>query len=190
MVFYRSFGKRALDIILAAVALAALSPVLAAVAAAIKVEDCGPVLFRQERVGRNGRRFTFLKFRSMPVDSETVESAAADTLQITRVGALIRRSSVDELPQLVNIVRGDMSIVGPRPPIPTQIDLIHLRRANGAISLRPGLTGLAQINSYDGMSADEKAHWDGVYAKSVSFASDLAIIVKTVAYLAKPPPTY
>ena len=187
---YRRFGKRILDVLLAAVALIILSPVIWGIAAAIKVGDHGPALFKQRRVGRNAQEFTFLKFRSMPEDSPVVESSAADTLQVTRVGRIIRRTSLDELPQLINIVRGDMSIVGPRPPLAAQTELIELRRANGSIELRPGLTGLAQINSFDGMSPEDKARWDGRYARTVSFLTDATIMVRTVRYIAKPPPTY
>jgi len=187
---YRRFGKRIVDVLLGSVALVVLSPIVGAIAAAIRLNDRGPALFKQQRVGRRGNEFPFLKFRSMPVGSANVESAGADGLQITRVGRVIRRTSLDELPQLVNIVRGDMSIVGPRPPLPTQTDLIELRRENGALELRPGLTGLAQINSFDGMSAEDKARWDGIYAKSVSLVTDATIVVRTLRYLTKPPPTY
>ena len=190
MALYRNGGKRVLDVILASGALVALSPVLAGIVAAIRLDDGAPILYRQERIGNDGHPFTLLKFRSMPIDSASTESADAESLETTRIGTIIRRLSLDELPQLVNIVQGDMSIVGPRPPLPTQVDLIELRRANGAIDLRPGLTGLAQIKAYDNMPTDEKARWDGVYAQTVSFLTDVSIIARTIGYLAKPPPTY
>jgi O-antigen biosynthesis protein WbqP len=97
---------------------------------------------------------------------------------------------VDELPQLINILRGEMSLVGPRPPLPSQASLLALRAANGACAFRPGLTGLAQINSYDGMSETEKAAWDGRYAAGVCLSGDLAIVARTVGYLFRRPPTY
>ncbi len=187
---YRSTGKRVIDFALALVGLVVLSPVMAALAAIIKIEDRGPALFRQPRVGQHGREFTFLKFRSMPVDTPHVESAQADTLRITRVGRVIRRTSLDELPQLVNVVVGDMSLVGPRPPLASQEELIDLRKENGSLDLRPGLTGLAQINGYDGMSNIEKARWDGRYARTLSFLGDAKILFRTIGYLATPPPSY
>lgn len=187
---YRRIGKRVIDALLGSVALVVLSPIMAVIVVAIRLDDRGPALFRQRRLGKDGSEFVFLKFRSMPVNTAIVESAAADTLQVTRVGQIIRRTSLDELPQLVNIVRGDMSVVGPRPSLPTQTELIDLRRENGSIALRPGLTGLAQINSFDSMSTQDKARWDGIYGRSVSFLTDTAIIARTVKYLAKPPPSY
>lgn len=179
-----------MDATLAVLALAVLGPLLLAIAAAILLDDGRPVLFRQNRVGRDGEIFKFLKFRSMPADAAEVPSATAGELHITRVGRIIRRSSLDELPQLLNILRGDMSIVGPRPAIPAQHRLIELRTESGTLSCRPGLTGLAQVNSYDGMPEDEKAAWDAQYAENLSFGMDVCILAKTVTYLTKPPPTY
>ena len=115
---------------------------------------------------------------------------AADSLELTRIGRFIRRTNFDELPQLLNILKGDMSVVGPRPAIKSQSELIALRQANGALACRPGLTGLAQVSSYDGMTDVQKAVFDGEYARSVSLAVDLRIIVRTVTYLLKPPPRY
>ena len=103
---------------------------------------------------------------------------------------MIRRTNLDELPQLFNILKGDMSIVGPRPPIPSQQELTELRKANGAIACRPGLTGLAQVSSFDGMTVPQKAAFDGEYAKRISFVGDITIILRTFVYLLKPPPVY
>jgi O-antigen biosynthesis protein WbqP len=187
---YRSFGKRIVDLTLAFVGLIVLSPVMAALAAIIKIEDHGPALFKQPRVGKNGSEFTFLKFRSMPVETPHVESANAESLQITRVGRIVRRTSLDELPQLVNVLIGDMSLVGPRPPLASQEELIQLRQLNGSLALRPGLTGLAQINGYDGMPNSEKGKWDGRYARAITFRTDARIVARTLVYLVKTPPTY
>lgn len=187
---YESIGKRAVDLVLAMVGLIVLSPLLAIVAAVIRIEDRGPALFRQLRVGQNGREFALLKFRSMPVGTPRVESADASTLQVTRIGRVIRRTSVDELPQLVNVIAGEMSLVGPRPPLDSQTELVRLRWANGSIALRPGITGLAQLNGYDGMPNAEKAYWDGKYAERISFLQDARIIVRTFVYPAKTPPGY
>ena len=187
---YRRYVKRALDVVLAGAALLLLSPVMALIVAAVKLEGGGRVLFRQRRVGRDGEPFTLLKFRSMPENTGDVPSDRAQTLQVTRVGRIIRRTNADELPQLVNILRGDMSVVGPRPALPLQEELIAQRRANGSIACVPGLTGLAQIKAHDGMTVAAKASWDGEYARRITFARDLSIILGTFRYLTKPPPTY
>ena len=140
--------------------------------------------------GQNGREFMLLKFRSMPIDTPHVESAKADMLPTTRVGRVLRRASLDELPQLVNVIAGDMSLVGPRPPLASQTELVQLRRLNGSLALRPGLTGLAQLNGYDGMPNSEKAEWDGQYARRLSFLEDVKILFRTLGYIANPPPSY
>jgi O-antigen biosynthesis protein WbqP len=126
----------------------------------------------------------------MAVGTGDIPSARAGVLRITRVGRVIRRTNIDELPQLVNILRGDMSLVGPRPALPSQAELLALRGANGAAACRPGLTGLAQIRSYDGMPEPEKARWDGQYAATISLRRDLAIVLGTFRYLARRPPVY
>lgn len=187
---YLACGKRFADLIVGLCALVLLSPMILAVAVLIRVFDPGPVLFRQERVGADGRLFLFYKFRSMPVNTENVSSEQLGTVDQTWVGKFIRRANLDELPQLFNIVRGDMSVVGPRPPISSQVDLIEYRRKNGALQCRPGLTGLAQVNSYDGMTAAEKAAFDGRYAENISFLGDVKIVLSTFGYLLKPPPVY
>lgn len=182
--------KRAIDASIASAALFLLSPLLAGVALAIVLDDGCPVLFRQTRIGRGGRRFAFLKFRSMRKGTEERPSADAATLVVTRVGRLIRRLSIDELPQLWNIVRGDMSLVGPRPAIPSQQTLCRLRVESGASDCPPGLTGLAQINAYDSMPEEEKAAWDARYAHGVSPWLDAIIVFRTIGYLFRPPPAY
>lgn len=159
-------------------------------AAAILIEDGRPILFVHERTGRGGKGFQIFKFRSMVKDSAIAESAQATTLRITRVGTIIRRLNIDELPQLLNVLRQEMSIVGPRPGLPTQTDLHNLRRTNGAIDLLPGITGLAQIRSYDGMTTKAKAELDGDYAQSISLLTDIKIVLSTFLYFLKRPPTY
>lgn len=187
---YNSLGKRVFDVLTSSIALVCLSPLMLLIAAAIRLGDRGPALFRQERVGPGGRTFTLMKFRSMPVCTTDLPSDQAKDIQITPVGRLIRRTNLDELPQLMNILRGDMSVVGPRPALPSQSELTESRISNGAIACRPGLTGLAQINSYDGMPVREKAEWDGQYASGVSFLTDIGIIARTFGYLLKRPPVY
>ena len=187
---YRKFLKRSLDVVLSATALAAASPVMLAVAAAIYFEDRGSIIFRQKRIGSGGSVFEVLKFRSMPENIGDVESAKAGALPITTVGRFIRRTNLDELPQLINVIRGDMSLVGPRPPIPSQHGLCRLRESNGSMACLPGMTGLAQINGYDGMPDEEKAQWDGKYAETMSLLVDAKIVLKTFGYLKRKPPVY
>lgn len=187
---YERFFKRAIDIAASTATLILLSPLMILVALAIKATDPGPSIFRQQRVGRFGVTFTLFKFRSMPTTTGDVASAELGTINIGPVGRFIRRTNIDELPQLFNIIIGDMSLVGPRPPIPTQTELVALRKANGALRVRPGLTGLAQVNSFDGMRDTEKASFDGHYAECVTFAGDAAILLLTVRYLFSPPPVY
>ena len=187
---YISFGKRLFDVVCSLTSIFLLSPLLLIVSLAILLFDPGPVLFSHHRIGRYGHPFRFYKFRSMPVGTPKVSSDRLGNVHLTLVGRLIRRTSIDELPQLFNILIGDMSVVGPRPPLLDQSDLVELRRQNGSLSLRPGLTGLAQIRSFNGMSFREKASLDGEYSQNVSLSVDLAIIFQTFAYILKPPPIY
>jgi O-antigen biosynthesis protein WbqP len=187
---YRKFFKRLLDILLSTIALIVLSPLMLVIAIIIYLEDRGPVIFRQQRIGRHGATFQVLKFRSMPQDTGDVESAKANGLPITRTGRIIRRTNIDELPQLFNVLRGDMSLVGPRPPIPSQKELCLMREQNGSMACLPGLTGLAQVNGYDGMPDSEKARWDSEYARNISAAADAVIILRTFGYLRRKPPVY
>jgi len=187
---YRKFFKRSLDIVLSAIALLLASPVMIIVAASIYLEDRGSIIFRQKRIGRSGSVFEVLKFRSMPENIGDIESAKARGLPITKVGSFIRRTNLDELPQLINVLRGEMSLVGPRPPIPSQLGLCRLRESNGSFACLPGMTGLAQINGYDGMPDEEKAQWDGKYAESMGFVADAKIVLRTFGYLKRKPPVY
>jgi len=160
------------------------------VALLIRITSDGPIIFKQSRVGRDGMLFIFYKFRSMPAKTKDISSDKIGDLNIDFIGRAIRRTSIDELPQLFNILIGDMSVVGPRPAIPNQIKLIEIRKRNGSIRCLPGLTGLAQVNSFDGMSVNEKADLDRDYINSISFMNDLVIILKTFFYLFKKPPVY
>lgn len=183
-------AKRIVDVVVAGAGLALSSPVLGVIAAAIWTEDRGPVFFRHQRVGQNGEPFELLKFRSMSVDTASVSSADAVDVRITRVGKVIRRLNLDEMPQLVNVLRGDMSLVGPRPALASQERLCQLRQESGVVHCRPGLTGLAQVNAYTGMPEDEKAKWDAEYARQMSLKLDAKILLRTVGYLMRPPPVY
>lgn len=187
---YERYGKRALDLLLSGIAAILLSPVLVVTGLAIRIEDGPPIVYRQARIGQDAQPFTIYKFRSMPTNTQVAPSAGMRTATITRVGRLIRRLNIDELPQLFNILRGDMSLVGPRPALETQRILIQRRAEGPARRLRPGLTGLAQVKAYDGMSEEAKAAYDTEYAERVSPLGDIRIIASTVVYLFKPPPTY
>jgi O-antigen biosynthesis protein WbqP len=187
---YAKWGKRLADILLALIASALLCPILIAIAIVIRILDRGPGLFVQERIGRQGRPFRLFKFRTMPIGTKSLPSDQLGKLHLTWFPRFLRRSNLDELPQLFNILKGDMSIVGPRPSLVAQTELIVLRNANGALEIRPGLTGLAQIRSYSGMPAAEKATLDGHYASRITLIGDIAIIARTFLYLTKPPPVY
>lgn len=182
------FAKRALDVGLSATALAALSPLLLVVAAAIKLESPGPVLFKQQRCGFNGRRFTIYKFRTMSVleDGATVIQAKARDSRLTRLGGWLRRTSIDELPQLFNVLEGSMSVVGPRPHA-----IAHDNEFNKAVRnyayrrrVKPGLTGLAQIRGFRGPtptpgSIERRVKQDLRYIDNWSLGLDLMILVQT-----------
>ena len=187
---YRQYFKRIVDVLIAAPALTALSPLMLLTIIAICFEDRGSAFFRQKRVGQNGQLFEVIKFRSMPVNTKEMPRAQAGDLKVTRVGQLIRRTNIDELPQLINILQGKMSVVGPRPVLASQEEVLHLREANQAVNCKPGLTGLAQVNSYDDMPEAEKAKWDGQYAAQVSLLLDITTILRTFLYLTKRPPKY
>lgn len=187
---YASFVKPSLDAVLAFTAIVVLSPLLLVVAVAILLEDGRPVLFVHQRTGRHGRPFKIFKFRSMSKDARILPSSDAAALRVTNVGVIIRRLNIDELPQLINILLFQMSFVGPRPGLPSQADLHEARRANGALALRPGITGLAQVNSYDGMTTKTKADFDGAYASRLTLWTDLQVALLTVRYILKPPPVY
>ena len=175
--------KRLMDVVLSLMALIVLSPVMLAIAIVVRATSEGPALFRQMRSGKELVEFEILKFRTMyisaPKNMPTHMLEGAQS-HITPVGAFLRRTSLDELPQLINILRGDMSIVGPRPPLPTQYDLIEARAKVGANSMRPGLTGWAQINGRDELPIEVKAGYDGEYVKNFGFIFDMKCIIGTV----------
>ena len=168
--------KRMLDFLLALMALLLLSPLLLILAAAVRLTSPGPALFTQRRVGLHRKLFTIYKFRTMRTD--TPKDAPTHLLQdanrfITPLGRFLRASSLDELPQLINILRGDMAFVGPRPALWNQDDLIAARERVGANDVRPGLTGWAQINGRDELPIPVKARLDGEYVQKMSFGFDL-----------------
>lgn len=180
---YKNFFKRLTDIILSAVGLVILSPILLIIALLIKLDSKGPVLFKQKRVAKNKEHFQILKFRTMyadvPKDVPTHLLADPDS-KITKIGRFLRKSSLDELPQIWNILVGEMSIIGPRPALWNQFDLIAERDKYGANDVRPGLTGLAQIMGRDELPIDVKAKYDGDYAQNITFKNDVKIFFGTV----------
>ncbi|MBO7358746.1 MAG: sugar transferase [Clostridia bacterium] len=180
---YRRYIKRILDVTGAFVLLIALLPFWALIALIIKLDSRGPVLFRQKRLGMNEVPFQIYKFRTMRTDAPS-EMATNQLYQsgryITRVGVYLRTLSLDELPQLYNILKGDMSFVGFRPCLWNEFELDEERRKTGAYAVRPGITGLAQIRGRDELDPQEKALLDGVYARNVGFDYDLRILTKTL----------
>lgn len=180
---YRMFWKRFFDICLSGVAITLLSPVLLLLALVIKLTSKGPVFFRQKRVGKMKKHFTILKFRTMRTDApkDCPTHLLSDPEQyITAIGRILRKTSLDELPQLFNIFAGHMSFIGPRPALWNQFDLIEARDQYGANDIRPGLTGLAQINGRDELPILVKAAWDGRYAEGYGFFLDVKCFLGTI----------
>ena len=175
--------KRLFDFTLSSMCLLAFSPLLLTLVLAIKLGSPGPVLFRQRRIGKGKGEFLILKFRTMRTDApkDTPTHLLADpSAFITPLGGFLRRTSLDELPQLLNILKGEMSFVGPRPALWNQYDLIAERDRRGANDILPGLTGLAQISGRDEIPVERKAELDGEYVQKASMMFDLRIIFGTV----------
>ena len=173
--------NRSLDVALAGLGLVVASPLLAVAALAVKLEDGGPVLFRQVRVGKDGRDFELLKLRSMVVDAERQGAGFAvdrGDARITRVGRVIRRTSIDELPQLWNVVRGDMSVIGPRPTLRYQVER-YTARQRRRLEILPGLTGWAQIHGRTTLPWAERIELDVWYVEHRSPRVDLKILLRT-----------
>ena len=185
---YRNGLKRVLDFILSLAGLVILSPVLLIIALIIKLTSPGPVFFKQKRVGKNKTYFNILKFRTMrtdtPKDTPTHLLANPDQY-ITSIGKVLRKTSLDELPQIINILKGDMSIIGPRPALWNQYDLIEERDRYGANDILPGLTGWAQINGRDELEIDVKARLDGEYVERMSFLFDCKCFFGTITSVLK-----
>ncbi|EPE63576.1 bacterial sugar transferase family protein [Exiguobacterium sp. S17] len=175
--------KRKLDIVLSSLALFLLAPLLVLIAILIKLDSKGPVLFKQQRVGQDETLFWIYKFRTMrddtPKDVPT-HLFADPTKHITPIGSVLRKTSLDELPQLVNILKGDMALVGPRPALWNQTDLIEARRAEGVGPVKPGLTGWAQVKGRDELPIEVKAKFDGDYVRHMGHRLDLVCILLTV----------
>ena len=177
--------RRSFDIIVASSALVATSPLLAAALVAIVLESRGHPIYRQRRIGLDGRPFDVIKLRTMVLGAESMGAGMAvneNDPRITRVGALLRRFSVDELPNLINVLRGDMSIVGPRPTIPVQVERYDERQL-GRLSVRPGITGWAQVNGRTSLPWSERIELDLFYVEHRCWRLDLEIILRTARIL-------
>lgn len=175
--------KRIIDIIFSILGLIILIPVFLIISIAIKIESKGSVIFKQKRIGKGKKYFTIYKFRTMR--SDTPKDMPTHMLKnangcITKVGNILRKTSLDELPQLVNILKGDMSIIGPRPALWNQDDLVEERDKYHANDIRPGLTGWAQVNGRDELEIPVKAKYDGEYTEKVSLWFDIKIFFKTI----------
>ena len=185
---YQKYLKRILDFTLSTVGLIILSPVYGILVIAIKADSKGPLLFKQKRVGIHKQHFNIYKFRTMSIDTpkDTPTHMLKNPDQyITKVGRFLRKTSLDELPQIFNIIKGEMSIIGPRPALWNQEDLIAERDQYGANDVRPGLTGLAQISGRDELEIPVKAKLDGQYVKSISFPFDCKMFFKTITSVLK-----
>ena len=175
--------RRAIDIVVSALALALSAPVLALAALAIRLESPGPVIYRQRRSGLLGREFDVLKLRTMVDGAEHIGAGLAITAndaRITRVGTFLRRTSLDELPNLVNVLRGDMSLIGPRPTLPVQVAQ-YTERQRGRLAVKPGITGWAQVNGRASLPWSERIELDLYYIEHRSLALDLQILRRTIA---------
>ena len=172
--------KRAFDTLASALFLAMVWPVLLIIIIAIRLQDPGPAIFAQVRVGKGGRLFTCYKLRTMYSGTLNLPSHQVGAASVTPLGTRLRRFKIDELPQLVNVLIGEMSLVGPRPCLASQTELIEARRERGALDVLPGITGLAQVNNVDMSNALRLAEIDGQYARTRSFLGDLKLIFATL----------
>ena len=184
---YKFFLKRAFDLILSFIAIILLALPMLVIAIAIKIDDPGPAIFKQKRVGKNKKLFWLYKFRSMKINTPDIPTHLLENPEqyISRIGKFIRKTSLDELPQIYNIFAGKMSIIGPRPALWNQDDLIAERDKYGANDIKPGLTGWAQINGRDEIEIPLKAKLDGEYVEKMGFLFDCKCFFGTIKSVAK-----
>ncbi len=177
----KSKVKKLFDYVSSFMGIIILSPVLIITSILIKAESKGPVIFKQKRPGINNKIFNIYKFRSMRIDTPDLATDKIEaTVFITKTGRFIRRTSIDELPQLFNILKGDMSVVGPRPALYNQCELIEKRTNANVHTVKPGITGLAQVMGRDNITDDQKVQYDKFYVENQSFVLDMYILYKTV----------
>lgn len=172
--------KRVLDVVFCALFLLFFWPILLLIILVIRLESRGPAIFKQIRVGRNGRPFTCYKLRTMYSGTADLPTHEVQASSVTTVGIYLRRFKIDELPQLCNVLSGDMSLVGPRPCLPSQTELVEARRKLGVLAVQPGITGLAQINGVDMSDANRLAEIDAQYVRTRSVSGDLKLIWATL----------
>lgn len=184
MNMYRNYAKRIIDFAGAAVLVCLLSPVLLACYVLVRMKMGSPVLFTQTRIGKGERAFKIYKFRSMTSATDRNGNLLPDVERITKLGVFLRKTSLDELPQLFNVLRGDMSFIGPRPLLPRYLPY-YTEREKLRHTVRPGITGLAQINGRNSIGWDDRLEYDAKYAENVTLKNDLAIILSTVARVLK-----
>lgn len=179
--------KRCFDLISSLIGIILFSPILLLLALIIKVTSPGPILFKQRRIGKDNQEFMIYKFRTMRIDTPNVATHLLKNPEqyITPIGKFMRKTSLDELPQLFNILKGEMSVVGPRPALYNQYDLIEMRTNANVHTVRPGLTGLAQVSGRDELENEQKVHFDQQYVQKQSFFFDLKLIFLTVVKVFK-----
>lgn len=190
---YASFFKRVLGLIFSLVGFIILIHIFLIISILIKLTSKGPIFFKQERIGRNGKAFNMYKFRTMIVNAENIGDGirvrSKNDPRITKIGRILRRTSLDELPQLINVIKGDMSLVGPRPPVtyhPYNGYNNYPENAKKRFIVRPGLTGLSQIKYRNGVSWDKRIEIDVKYTENISFLEDIKIILATIKIVFKP----
>lgn len=176
---YQRYIKRVLDFLLALAAVIVLSPIMLIVAILVRTKLGSPVLFKQQRPGKNEKIFNMYKFRTMTDQKDENGNLLPDEVRLTEFGKKLRSTSLDELPELFNIIKGDMSIVGPRPLLVRYLPLYNERQRHRH-DVRPGFTGLAQVNGRNSISWEEKFEWDVRYVENITFFGDIKIILKTV----------
>ena len=181
---YQKYIKRALDFVLALLACVILSPIMLIVAVLVRAKLGSPILFKQQRPGKNEKIFNMYKFRTMTDERDENGELCSDEIRLTNFGKKLRSTSLDELPELFNILLGDMSIVGPRPLLVKYLPLYNDEQRKRH-DVRPGFTGLAQVNGRNSISWEEKFKWDVEYVKNISFMGDVRIILKTFSVVLK-----
>lgn len=185
---YRNCIKRCIDFLMSLIGLIILSPVFIILCIWIKLDSKGPILFKQKRIGKNKAYFHILKFRTMSIDTPSdmpTHMLSNPDQYITKAGKFLRKTSLDELPQIINILKGEMAVIGPRPALWNQDDLIAERDKYKANDVKPGLTGWAQINGRDELEIDVKAKLDGDYVKNMSFIFDMKCFFGTITSVLK-----
>lgn len=182
--FYQLFGKRILDILLSGIALIVLSPIILIVGILVRIKLGSPIIFKQERPGKSEKIFSMYKFRTMTDERDHNGEYLPDEIRLTKFGKMLRATSLDELPELWNILKGDMSIVGPRPLLVEYLPL-YSERQRKRHNVRPGLTGLAQVNGRNAISWEEKFEYDYLYIEDYSFTKDINIIWHTIKKVLK-----